>query len=172
MKGPQFVAWLFFLISYITGLMSPAIAGFVALACGIVRKGGFPKMSGEYLQSVVTDENIQMLGFLAIASSAGKLGLICWMPIMIHGALICAATARDQSHVTARIYTTVINLVKGLLQKVSDNQAYLWLMKHDLEVYMGVYLTLGIFLGVSSILTAMLYWQIMRMRYLMSTTCQ
>ena len=172
MKGPQFVAWLFFLISYITGLMSPAIAGFVALACGIVRKGGFPKMSGEYLQSVVTDENIQILGFLAIASSAGKLGLICWMPIMIHGVLICAATARDQSHVTARIYTTVINLVKGLLQKVSDNQAYLWLMKHDLEVYMGVYLTLGIFLGVSSILTAMLYWQIMRMRYLMSTTCQ
>ncbi len=57
MKGPQFIAWLIFLISYISGLMSPAIAGFGALACGVVRKGGYPQMSGEYVQRIVTDEN-------------------------------------------------------------------------------------------------------------------
>ena len=45
-------------------------------------------------------------------------------------------------------------------------------MRHDMEVYMGVYVTLGIFLGVSSIIIVLLYWQIMRMRYLMSSSCQ
>ena len=67
-----------------------------------------------------------------------------------------------------------IELVKktGLLKKVSDNQSQLWQLRHDIEVSMGVYLTLGIFFGVSSILTCLLYWQIMRMRYLMSPACQ
>ena len=48
----------------------------------------------------------------------------------------------------------------------------MWTLRHDLEVYMGVYLTFGILLGISSILTTLLYWQIMRMRYLMSPACQ
>ena len=37
---------------------------------------------------------------------------------------------------------------------------------------MGVYLTLGVLFGVSSILTTLIYWQIMRMRYLMSPASQ
>ena len=45
-------------------------------------------------------------------------------------------------------------------------------MKHDCEVYMGLYLTFGILIGSSGIMTALLYWQIMRMRYLMSPPCQ
>jgi len=44
--------------------------------------------------------------------------------------------------------------------------------RHDCEVYMGFYLTFGILLGNSGIMTALLYWQIMRMRYLMSPACQ
>lgn len=37
---------------------------------------------------------------------------------------------------------------------------------------MGIYLTFGMFFGVSSIITALMYWQIMRMRYLMSPAVQ
>lgn len=37
---------------------------------------------------------------------------------------------------------------------------------------MGLYLTFGILVGISSIMTALLYWQIMRMRYLMSPAIQ
>lgn len=172
MKGPQFAAWLFFFVCYVTGIVSPAIAGMGALAFGIIRKGGFPQMSMEYAQRVMLDENTQMLGILGIASSVGRFTLVCWMPILIHGALTCAATARDQSHVTG-IYLKVINMVQRFgLQKVSDNQSYLWLMRHDMEVYMGVYLTLGILVGISSILSTLLYWQIMRMRFLMSPPIQ
>lgn len=114
-----------------------------------------------------------MLGLLAIATSAGSLSLICWAPIAIHGALVCAWISNDTTHVTG-FYLMVINLVKktGILRRVSDNQSKLWTMRHDLEVYMGVYLTLGILLGASSILTVLIYWQMIRMRYLMSPACQ
>ena len=73
------------------------------------------------------------------------------------------------SHVTG-MYATVINMVKktGLLEKVHGNQAQLQQMRHDMEVYQGIYLTVGIFLGISSLITTLLYWQIIRVRYLMS----
>ena len=45
-------------------------------------------------------------------------------------------------------------------------------MKHDLEVFEGVYLTIGLLVGVSGIVSTLMYWQIMRMRYLMSPACQ
>jgi hypothetical protein len=49
MKGPQFVAWIFFILSFFTGVVSPTLSGLAALACGIVRKGGVPKMNMEYV---------------------------------------------------------------------------------------------------------------------------
>ena len=172
MKGPQFLAWLLFVVAFLTGFFSCTMAGLAALGIGIVRKGGIPQLNTQYLQSVMMDENTQTIGFLMIASTSGSLGLMCWMPVVIHAALTCAWIANDQSHV-ASLYAKVINVVKRVgLQKVTDNQAQLWLLRHDLEVYLGVYLTLGIPLGVSSILTTLLYWQIMRMRYLMSPACQ
>ena len=99
--------------------------------------------------------------------------MICWAPIIIHGALVCAWISNDLSNVSG-VYVKVIEAVKklGILKKVSDSQSYLWTLRHDIEVMMGIYLTLGILIGLSSILTALLYWQVMRMRYLMSPACQ
>lgn len=68
-------------------------------------------MSMDYAQRVMLDENTQLLGILGIASTVGRFSLMCWMPLLIHGALICAATARDLSHVTG-IYAKVISMVQ------------------------------------------------------------
>ena len=122
MKGLQFAAWIAFVLAFITGFLSATLVCFIALACGIVRKGGFPKLNMDYVTSVILDENTQCLGLLAIASSSGSFSLICWSPIFLHAALICTWIANDQSHVTAP-YTTIINLVKktGLTDKVAAN---------------------------------------------------
>jgi len=63
-----------------------------------------------------------MLGILSIASSSGSLSLICWAPIAIHAALVCAWISNDLTHVTG-MFIKVIELVKktGLLKRVSDN---------------------------------------------------
>ena len=64
--------------------------GLIALLLGVIRKGGFPQLNIDYFQSVVLDENVQMLGFLMIASTAGMFSLVCWGPVFIHAALICS----------------------------------------------------------------------------------
>lgn len=53
----QFVAWLMFIFSF-TGIVgSPTLAGFGALVAGVIRKGGFPRMNMDYVQSILPDEN-------------------------------------------------------------------------------------------------------------------
>ena len=71
------------------------------------------------------------------------------------------------------IYAKIIGMVQktGLIAKLTTYQSQMFTMRHDLEVYMGVYLTLGIVVGMSSIMTTLLYWQIMKMRYMMSPAC-
>ena len=41
-------------------------------------------------------------------------------------------------------------------------------MRSDIEVYIGLYLIVVWFLGWSSFIEIILYWQLMRMRYMMS----
>ena len=93
-----------------------------------------------------------MLGILAVASSSGN-SLICWAPIMIHGALTCAWISREAATLSG-VYATIINLIRktGLMDKILASQDHLYKLRHDIEVYMGVYLTLGIFFGLSGLL--------------------
>ena len=47
------------------------------------------------------------------------------------------------------------------------------MIKGDIEVYAGFYLIASIFIGGgSSLIGAMFYWQMMRMRYMMSPAIQ
>ena len=73
-----------------------------------------------YAQSVIMDENVQMLGFLAVASMAGSLALICWIPVFLHAACVCVWIANDKTHVTG-VYTKVIGMVEktGIIAKLS-----------------------------------------------------
>ena len=57
-KGPQFVAWIFFLVCFCTGIISSTFVGLIALLTGVIRKGGFPQMNIDYFQMVVLDENV------------------------------------------------------------------------------------------------------------------
>lgn len=45
-------------------------------------------------------------------------------------------------------------------------------LKSDVEVYIGIYVVAVWFIGWSNILTIMMYWQIMRLRYMMSANVQ
>ena len=114
--------WLLFIVACTGVFGSPTIGAFAALACGVIRKGGFPRMSMDYAQSIIPDENMQMLSILMIAASAGPFSIVCWAPIIIHGMLVCAWISNDVTHVSG-LYLKVIELVKktGLLKRVSDN---------------------------------------------------
>jgi hypothetical protein len=45
-------------------------------------------------------------------------------------------------------------------------------LKADLEIYVGVYLIVAILIGRSSFMNAIMFWQMMRLRYMMNTATQ
>lgn len=45
-------------------------------------------------------------------------------------------------------------------------------MRSDIEVYLGIYLIVVWFLGWSNVIQIFLYWQLMRVRYMMSYNIQ
>ena len=45
------------------------IAGAGALVAGIVRRCGVPKFNQEYMQTLVVEENFQLLGLLGVATT-------------------------------------------------------------------------------------------------------
>ena len=107
------------MVCFCTGIISPTFVGLGALILGVIRKGGMPKMSIDYGQLIMLDDNVQMIGFLMIASSAGSLAIICWGPIFIHAALVCSEIADNQDQIGG-ICKAVIAVVQktGLTSKV------------------------------------------------------
>ena len=51
-------------------------------------------------------------------------------------------------------------------------QAQLNQMKYDVEVYLGFYMIIMMVFGGGNILALMLYWQLMRVRYMVNYGCQ
>ena len=87
LKGAQYISWILFFVSVIIRT-NRGWAGLGALAAGVIRKCGMPKFSAEYLQTIVFEENLQLVGLLSVATMHGS--LISFAPLVIHGLLICA----------------------------------------------------------------------------------
>ena len=67
-----------------------------------------------------------------------------------------------------------IGMVKDWIEKGSNQamQEYGRFVRADLEIYVGFFLTGLIFFGQSNFVNVFLYWQMMRMRYMMNMQCQ
>ena len=113
-----------------------------------------------------------MIAFLTVALTAGWLAFIIYLPIMLYGLLVLAKISADTSHAT-KIYTNLINTLKGpfFLKKVLENEEKLEQIRHDMEIYMGIFVTVGIFFNFG-IITTIIYWLTMRFRYYISPQCK
>ena len=110
LKGAQYITWVLFFVSVVIST-NRGWAGLGALAAGIVRKCGMPKFNQEYMQTLVFEENFQLLGLLSVATMQGS--LIAFGPLVIHGLLVCAQITLHPEGVPSPI-STVINL--GLIK--------------------------------------------------------
>lgn len=105
-----------------------------------------------------------MIGFLSVASMSNN--LVMFMPIVIHGWLTCAQIS-TQTLDTPFNYILIAPLKKVLDLATSNRHEY-EKMKCDLEIYLGICLLLGWFIGLSNIVSIILYWQVLRVRYMIN----
>ena len=109
-----------------------------------------------------------MIGFLLSQNQ----NLLMYALVMFHGYLIIARISGSQEGLSG-IGAMIINVapVKRHFQSVNARHNQLLQTKYDCEVYFGVLSIPLIFVGQSSLMGTLLYWQIMRIRYLSSYGC-
>jgi len=96
LKGIQFILWVVFILTVIPRLYTNYFA-FAALLCGVVIRAGRPQFNTAYLQSVMVDENFQLLGYTAVAAMVGAVNIIMYMPLAIHAIIICSQISCAES---------------------------------------------------------------------------
>lgn len=103
---------------------------------------------------------------------AGTANFILYMPVILHGYLEVSPLFKEI--LTRNPSAPIISIasVKGYIEKGTKHKPQLLELKSDMEIYIGLYLIAVWFIGWSSLITILMYWQIMRVRYMMSAHSQ
>jgi hypothetical protein len=161
------MAWLAFFISLPLRLYTNWVV-LAALAIGLVKRHGMPKFNKAYVQKMVFDENLQMLPYIGVVAVAGGQTMVLYMPLLIHGFLEVSPLFKeilDRNPSAPLISASFLkpHILNGVALRAQYQE-----LEADTEVYLGIYLIAVFFIGWSSFLTIIMFWQIMRVRYMMS----
>jgi hypothetical protein len=163
---------LAFLISYPLGLYTSHFL-FLASLIGILKKAGTPKFDMEYMQGVVLAEDFQNVTYFMSIIMAPK-GLFLYTPLIISAVLALACEFKKSLDSNPSFPLLSISAIKNQILKAAGApyQERGRLIRGNIEVYVGFYLIAAIPIGMSNIMAGMMYWQMMRMRYMMSPIIQ
>ena len=164
---PQMILWVVFYLSLPLRLYTNWIVA-IALIVGVVKRYGIPKFNKEFLQRIMFDDNLQMLPYLGVVAVAAGGNLILYMPLCLHGFLEIAPLFNNLLRTKPNLPIISSAFFKDYIKKGVENRNQFVEMKSDMEVYIGLYLIVVWFLGWSSLLSIMMYWQIMRLRYMIN----
>jgi len=125
----------------------------------------------------MVDENFQMMGYAAVTAMVGARNLVMYIPLIIHAVLVTSQISLKRSQpVLGRLgFIPKLGFVTKMMEPRLGNQPArnkLKDTKHDMEVYLGFYLIIVWFLGWSHAIAIMLFWQMMRVRVMVSPECQ
>jgi hypothetical protein len=118
------------------------------------KKFGKPEFDRTFIRRYIFSEDTQMIGFLSVASMSNN--LVMFMPIVMHGWLTCAQISTETLDTPFNLL--LVAPVKKVLDLASSNRHEYLKMKCDLEIYLGICLLLGWFIGLSQIVSIILYW--------------
>lgn len=100
----------------------------------------------------------------------GEAGFVLYLPLILTGFMEVAAPALAFLERNPSI--PLVSSLKDTFKQGVQHKGHFLEMRSDIEVYLGFYLIIGWFLGWSGFLSIILYWQLMRMRYMMSYNIQ
>jgi len=131
---------------------------------GLLRRHGFIKLSAEYWFPFLFDDEFNDFISLFLAFISFFSTIIVWIPLFVVS--LCRVAERvNQMTKRGNKAAWLLNL---LMHFIHDRKESFMLFKDDLEIYVGFYLIIGLYMGWISLLYPILYWQIMQIRYLLN----
>lgn len=139
---------------------------FAACVLGVLNKQGVPKFNLDYLRQVIPDEHFQNLGYLGVVIFLGGVNFVVYSPLVLFAFL----TVSDVVVKTPSIKLPA--MIMTYFRKGVNERANYLSLRADLEIYIGVYLIVGWFLGWSTIISIFFYWQYIRLKYMLNYNTQ
>jgi hypothetical protein len=93
-------------------------------------------------------------------------------PVMMHGYLTCGKIVDE--HATDKVKLEsfwrflAVKPITTVLDYGNKNRLDLIKLRADMEVYCGIYLIVGWFMGMSNLIGILLYWQCLRVRAMLN----
>lgn len=132
-----------------------------------------PRFNIEYAQGLVHHEEMHNLIYImSIAMTASN--VLVMSPLLISaGLFLCIEFKKmlDANPSTPLLSNGMISgyIIKGASTEIQDMGR---IMKYDSEIYVGLYLTFAVFFGGSTMISMFSFWQMTRMRYMVSPQSQ
>lgn len=100
LRAYQWLAFVLFLLSVLPRLYTNYFV-FAGLILGIAVRGGKPRLTfegmQEYGQTIMVDENFQMMGYAAVTAMVGARNLVMYTPLVIHAVLVTSQISLKRS---------------------------------------------------------------------------
>ena len=126
---------------------------------GLIQWHGMPKLSKEYWARCLPDENLHCILFCFLYLFFDQAS-IWFIPEGIMAA-ICVANM-------AIFYPTLPSFVENYASKIRTMEYHLLGMKAQAEIFAGIFAIIMVFIGGISLIFPMLYWQFLRVKYMVN----
>ena len=158
LKMANLLCFVLFFCLYPMGFYTKTLCG-IANMLALMRKCGKPRMDMQYVQGIAQHEEMLNLTYLMSTIPSGT-NILIMMPLLISGGLFLCMEFKKILDVNPNTPGLSIGAVKDNIMRGSgiDIQDAGRVLKHDIEIYVGIYLVVGIFIGASNMIGAFSYW--------------
>jgi hypothetical protein len=150
--------WVSFLFSIVLNFHTLKFAA-AALLIRSIRRVGIPKFSMDWAQLLFLDEHFQQMLY-ALLFMIDNLNFFLLVPLGITAVLNISEFLKTQG--------AQFNFLMPYINKIVNKRVELAKTRSDIEVGIGFFLFVGIFLGLNSFLLPIFYWQYLRFKYIVN----
>jgi len=159
--------WLY--VAFILTLPFKGLSAYIIIAAiiiGIMKKYGLPKFSMDYFKRIMIDDEFHNLCYAFLCNLGSSSSLILNIPLIMSAYLNISRYAKVM--LTKYPNVPLINRLKPQFEKAVMFRDQFELLKADAETYIGIYLVAGVFFGWTSFFLVFIYWQFIRMKYMLN----
>jgi len=161
------IAYLLFVLTLpFSGITNKVLLA--AWVLGILNKAGIPKFNLDYVRQIIPDDHFQNLGYLGVAVFVGGTNFIVYAPLVLYALIYVSDVGVE--YLRQNPNSSIPGIIKTYMQKAVAKKIELLTLRADLEIYVGIYLLVGIFIGFSSLISVFFYSQFIRLKYMLNYT--
>lgn len=153
------ILWVFSIFYCFTYLPYIRVICIIPYIIRIIRRVGRPNLTYNYAEKVMLDEHLHFLLYLALLF-IDRYNLYLMLPHILTGILNIGE------------YLKFTNVLPTLHNLIVNNRVLISEIRANLDLFLVVFLIIGIFMQINSIFICIFFMQYLRMKYMLNVDCK